>query len=117
MRRLFTVAVTVVLIPLILLLYSASEIKNFRSNEQASQENVPFSLVTSAPDPFVLPNQSGGDPFQTDFQRIKLPVIEWKTPAESSLQLHYQSFVPFEFFPFKGFKVEPIFMAVRFLRI
>lgn len=117
MRRLFTVSVTVAMIPLILLLYSACEIKICSSNEPCSQESVPFALVTSAPDPFVLPNQSGGDPFQTDFQRIKLPVIEWKTPAESSVQVHYLSLVPFEFFASKGFKVEPIFMAVRFLRI
>ena len=117
MRRLLKISVTVVLIPLILLLYSASERKNCQYNEAASPENIPFSLVTSAPDPFVLPNQSGGDPFQTDSQRLKLPVIEWKTPAVTSLELHYQSTLPFDFFPVKGFRVEPIFRTLRFLRL
>lgn len=117
MRRLFTSAVTVVLIPLILLLYSASEIKNCRCNDTPSRENVPFSLVTSAPDPFILPNQSGGDPFQTDSQRFKLPVIEWKTPAVTSIESHCLSSLPFELLPVKGFRVEPIFKTVRFLRL
>lgn len=117
MRGLLKISVIVVFIPLILQLYSASEIKNCKCTEPTSLEDVPFSLVTSAPDPFVLPNQSGGDPFQTDSQRLKLPVIEWKTPAATSLQLHYQSSFPFDFFPVKGFRVEPIFKTVRFLRL
>ena len=90
---------------------------NCRPVIPAASDSMPYAVIQSIADPFILPDHSGGDPYQTDFLRIRLPVIEWKSPVENVLLTKYSPFTPVEFFPIRGFQVEPVFMAIKFLRL
>jgi len=47
--------------------------------DAGNHKSIPYRIVAWAgTDPYILPNESGGNPLQANFQRIKYPVIEWK---------------------------------------
>jgi hypothetical protein len=117
MKKLITGFIAIIFIPLFLLVHTYIGVNAGKSAISSSLNSFPYAVLQNASDPFVLPNQSGGNPLQTELQRIKHPVIEWKVPVETVISLNFSSITPGEFFRVKCFKIEPIFMAVRFLRI
>jgi ABC-type sugar transport system substrate-binding protein len=83
----------------------------------ANPESYPFSFVIETPsDPFVLPTQTGNHLQQTEFERNKLPVTEMRCSFSSSEAFHN---IPKQLSHplLKVFRVEPLFLFSRILRL
>lgn len=80
MKKLAYCCFIAVFLPFILMVCpQASEALSTPADHNGNAPSSPYSIVAgSGSDPFILPNDAGGNPVETNFQRIKHPVTEWK---------------------------------------
>lgn len=116
MIRYFTSGFFTLLAALMLLRFPAA-VDNPSVDLMGNPDALPFSFVVDTPsDPFVLPSQTNNHLLQVEFERNKLPVTELKCPlgASDSFQSTQRRLSPHVE---KVFRVEPLYLVTRILRL
>jgi hypothetical protein len=117
MKKFLACCLIIVLIPFFLMVRSGGVANSDKAGIPGNPESIPFTLVIgSSTVPFILPNEPGGNPFQSGFQRIKLPVIEWKFSIDAHGSPDPPANQPFYLF-IKVIRAQPLFIITRILRL